>query len=62
MAVRLRTTEGEIKEYQTIEGIGRTSGDFYYIEKFETPCGLEWKNKPKPQELDLIRLTTRLRV
>jgi hypothetical protein len=51
MVVRLQTTVGEIKEYTT------TDIKFVYvcegptlIDKYFTPCGLEWKETPKPQE------------
>jgi len=51
MVVRLQTTVGEIKEYTTmdIKFVHVCEGPTL-IDKYFTPCGLEWKDKPKPQE------------
>ena len=51
MVVRLQTTLGEIKEYRTtdIKLVHVCEGPTL-IDKYFTPCGLEWKDKPKPQE------------
>jgi hypothetical protein len=51
MAVRLQTAEGEIKEYTTwdIKFVHVSEGPTL-IDKYFTPCGLKWKDKPKPQE------------
>jgi hypothetical protein len=51
MSVRLQTADGEIKEYTTtdIKFVHVCEGPTL-IDKYFTPCGLEWKDKPKPQE------------
>ena len=52
MSVRLRTTEGEIKEYQTVYGVGCTplGNDYYDYEKWVSKCGTEWYKKPELHE------------
>ena len=57
MAVRLQTTEGKIKEYQTAYGIGtkfvftdNESGCYYTPKKYVTDCGLEWSDQPNLQD------------
>lgn len=57
MAVRLQTTEGKIKEYQTAYGIGskfvfteNDSGGYYTPKKYVTDCGLEWSDQPNLQD------------
>jgi hypothetical protein len=57
MAVRLKTTEGKIKEYQTAYGIGskfvfteNDSGGYYTPKKYVTDCGLEWGVQPNLQD------------
>lgn len=43
MAVRLRTAEGIIKEYQTARVLFVSYGDGFSIDKYVTKCGREWK-------------------
>jgi hypothetical protein len=52
MAVRLQTAEGEIKDYQTVYGVGCTpmGTDYYDYEKWVSKCGTEWHAEPEPHE------------
>jgi hypothetical protein len=56
MAVRLQTTEGKIKKYDTIYGEysggggGAESGGHYSPDKWVAYCGREWEYEPKPYE------------
>jgi hypothetical protein len=50
MSVRLQTADGEIKEYDTVEGV--YMGEAYNPQpsKWISNCGREWENEPKPYE------------
>ena len=54
MAVRLQTAEGNIKEYQTVYGVGAPiGGEVSGYDKWVAKCGGEWDKEPEPhQECD----------
>lgn len=57
MVFRLQTTEGDIREYQTVytakgepDPAGDSEGSPHYLDKYCTYCGQEWKEKPQDHE------------
>lgn len=51
MVFRLQTSEGKIKEYQTIKGVGNwIGGEVSGVEKWITKCGREWDRLPEPHQ------------